>query len=477
MFIFLVDGSTSGRYSTDCGVVPIFWLVETILGGLIDGRDEEQRHFRDVAWKRLAKLAEKRREVLKVEEERRESIRQSGFAYYLAQHYKSWLGYTDTTRADLKPLSAFAHYLLQLSTGQIQYLTLIIDREKHDEVKSSATAEALLPILNAASDSIRKEFRNGRLFVEIIEVDHRALTPAIRQRLAAIKTHQFSLTKPYVLTAYVDTASDIVWSKAPLPFHRWGLERLLRGANSGIPQLLRCEREFGVHPKAIPWLTYLSMLLLVVVFLFEVIRTERLQTILQIPPSEYHEQLGLLSSAWRLEELTVQLGTYSLLHGGLVHLITNLFVMLLAGSLVERLLGRSWCLIGYAAGAIGGGLLFLALALPNTLLRGASAGIMGLATIGMVALIRVPQGPTNRFYGAYLVSVLVASLLPLYDGVSYAAHLGGVCGAAIFAPLLLWQWRPQTLKPEHRWLVIVCATFAGLWLLYVAYVVLAIVVA
>ncbi|MGC4030087.1 MAG: rhomboid family intramembrane serine protease [Steroidobacteraceae bacterium] len=152
-----------------------------------------------------------------------------------------------------------------------------------------------------------------------------------------------------------------------------------------------------------------------------------------------------------------QLVTYAFLHGGLTHLLFNMFALYMFGPEIERLLGpRRFltyylvCVICaavtqlYVQGMIGG---------PPVPTVGASGGIFGLLLAYGLAfphrrlMLIFPPIPMPAW-----LFVTLYGLLELYLGfaqggasdVAHFAHLGGMAGGL----LLIFYWRSQRGRPR-----------------------------
>jgi len=155
------------------------------------------------------------------------------------------------------------------------------------------------------------------------------------------------------------------------------------------------------------------------------------------------------SGVWRMLALTPegirrgwgwQLITFQFLHGGLGHLLGNLFALWIFGGAVERILGWRRFILVYLGAGVAGGLLqaLLIVAFPRLYSQsvvGASAGLEGLFAI--FALLHrdtiftlffvLPVRAITLYYVVAGISVFF-TLVPsgLGGGVAHAAHLGGL---------------------------------------------------
>ncbi len=148
-----------------------------------------------------------------------------------------------------------------------------------------------------------------------------------------------------------------------------------------------------------------------------------------------------------------QLLTYGFLHGDVMHLAFNMFMLWMFGRELEGLMGSQRFLIYYLTGVIGAGIIQLIVAgtqggiYPTV---GASGGVFALLlAFGMtfpnrMIMLLIPPIPMKAKY-----MVIIFGVMELYLGVSGGApgvanfaHLGGM----LFGFLLLQYWK----KPRRR---------------------------
>jgi rhomboid protease GluP len=149
--------------------------------------------------------------------------------------------------------------------------------------------------------------------------------------------------------------------------------------------------------------------------------------------------------------------TYMFLHGGVMHILFNMWCLWDLGQLCESLYGR-WTFAGiYLITGISGGLASVAWN-PNVLSVGASGAIFGLAGaliasfyLGEFSLPRVAIGGTLRsllFFAGF--NLFFGTVIP---GIDNACHIGGlVSGLALGA--LIAKLAPQRDAPMRRVTVI-----------------------
>jgi rhomboid protease GluP len=120
-----------------------------------------------------------------------------------------------------------------------------------------------------------------------------------------------------------------------------------------------------------------------------------------------------------------RLVTAGFLHGGLLHILMNSWVLFDLGAQVEEIFGGARMLVIYFVATITG---FLVSAFIGHVSLGASAALFGLvgAMIAVGTRYRGGIGDMIRaVYVRYLIYLLIFSLLP---GVDMAAHIGGLVG-------------------------------------------------
>ena len=119
--------------------------------------------------------------------------------------------------------------------------------------------------------------------------------------------------------------------------------------------------------------------------------------------------------------------TAGFLHGGVLHILMNSWVLFDVGAQVEEIYGVGRYLVIYFVSTITGFLASLYVA-PGTLSIGASAALFGLigAMIAMGVRDRSAYGAAvRRMYVRWAIFAMVMSLLP---GIDIWAHLGGLAG-------------------------------------------------
>jgi rhomboid protease GluP len=145
-----------------------------------------------------------------------------------------------------------------------------------------------------------------------------------------------------------------------------------------------------------------------------------------------------------------------MLHANFGHLLANAVALLIAGSVLEVMVGRIWFGATYVVSALAGALLSVLLGANFTVSVGASGAIMGVvAAATVVGLVR-----RRREFGIEAFRLLISVLIPIlgtsvWGGAAAAhidhfAHFGGAIGGALMALVLLGIWKADDAVPGRR---------------------------
>ena len=155
--------------------------------------------------------------------------------------------------------------------------------------------------------------------------------------------------------------------------------------------------------------------------------------------------------------------TGGFLHAGFLHLLFNMYVLYVAGSILEPAIGTPRFLGIYFVSLIAGSLGALIVD-PNTVTVGASGAIFGL----MAAVIVVARGrgveQVAQQFGIFIVlNLFLTFAIP---GISVGGHIGGLIGGTIAALLVIFVERRMSGRPGYALelvgiLLMIGATFAG----------------
>lgn len=143
-------------------------------------------------------------------------------------------------------------------------------------------------------------------------------------------------------------------------------------------------------------------------------------------------RFGMWPIGIALQDEWGRLITAAFLHGGLLHLAFNMYVLYLLGPALERALGHIRFAAVYLVAALGGSVASYVFSPANTLSVGASGAIFGLMAAFLVVGNRY-RNDVSQIAVLLAVNVGIGFIVP---GIDWRAHLGGaVAGAAVAAVL------------------------------------------
>src|SRR5262249_3054218 len=150
---------------------------------------------------------------------------------------------------------------------------------------------------------------------------------------------------------------------------------------------------------------------------------------------------GTLFTKWILWGPLVKEGdwwrlvTAMFLHGGLLHIALNMWVLWAVGPAVEGALGKTRFLLLYFASGLAGSAGALVLD-PTKPVVGASGAIFGLFGAGFILEWRA----TGRIAGQFLWLIVInlAFTLALSSFISVGGHIGGLIGGAVGTAIIVY---------------------------------------
>ncbi|MGB0370571.1 MAG: rhomboid family intramembrane serine protease [Opitutales bacterium] len=169
------------------------------------------------------------------------------------------------------------------------------------------------------------------------------------------------------------------------------------------------------------------------------------------------------------------IASYGFLHGGLLHILFNLLLIILIGRQLESRLGEKQTIYLLGAGIVVGALVFLAVNFnrPNSYVLGASAGAMALLTtfcllnyerpLTFLLFMILPVTLKAKYILWALVGIdafmLLTSEIPGARGgvsIAHSAHLGGALAGFVYFRYFLGHSMPNPFaglfksKPKAR---------------------------
>jgi rhomboid family protein len=174
--------------------------------------------------------------------------------------------------------------------------------------------------------------------------------------------------------------------------------------------------------------------------------------------SVFHSYLGLVPARVWGDFYIWQLVTYMFLHGGMWHILINMFILWMFGTELERTWGSREFARFYFISGIGAGIVNVAFAalrpgMADVPIIGASGAIYGIL---VAYAILFPE----RFVYVYFLFPVKVKYLVIFligieffstyqaDGVAHFAHLGGALVGFLYLRQS-WRWRLQRWSPAN----------------------------
>ena len=163
--------------------------------------------------------------------------------------------------------------------------------------------------------------------------------------------------------------------------------------------------------------------------------------------------------------------TAGFLHGGVIHILMNSWVLFDLGAEVEQIYGTSRMIVFYFFSTFTGFLISSRFGAHASV--GSSAGIFGLigAMLAFGVFDKSSLGQTVKaLYMRWLVYLIVLSFIP---GVDFRAHIGGLSGGFVAAwlaatPLARLQWKEPVMRGLAALSVLLTALAFGLMFMSMA---------
>ena len=386
-------------------------------------------------------------------------------AQYLTRRLVAEKGFVPGHIVEAAELAAAVDQVLTLDNGTGFVMLALIDHDRRDgaAARNFSLTQADLVRIGQACLPFAPTFNGAKLPVGI-QLWHlnAPASPARCERLTAL--HRSPGFEKVSVAGFVldPTATDpaarvwttLPWYKASHPGPRW-LRALLSSPRLSAAELARAQGVAAGDPAVRrPVLTWAIIAALTAVYGGELLARPA-------GAAGFSPDITTLVSLGGLaRELVTDGGewwrtlTAACLHGSPVHLLMNGVALLMAGVVLEHLLGRAWLAALFFVGALGGSLMGLAINPGNLVSVGASGAIMGLLAAALVAAMRLPEGPARSHVQGTMARVLIPSLLPLASvggaRVDYAAHFGGAIAGALVG-LALWKtWDAGSPTPRGR---------------------------
>jgi rhomboid protease GluP len=373
------------------------------------------------------------------------------FAAYLAKELVAKKGFETGTVPEAMELTQHSDFVVTYRDGTIIRIVCIVDRERHPDKFFDLSRPALDEIAARCRPySGYIKFTRMPVRIEILEVGGNVGGFLDRDRLTQLKCGSMSLQLSYWLvnTQTKEVRTNLLWN-------RWLVGRRF------IEKLMKVPREtdaemvapVGATPlkSGPPLVTYLVVAIFLWAFVGEyLVNVDPLGRLLG-PSVRTLVALGGVDRVRVMQGDWYRLLSAAFLHANPIHLLSNVVAFFIAGSFLEGMIGRAWLLAVFILSAIAGTVGSVFLNEPNIISVGASGGIMGLFTAGIVFANRLSAAAKLKIQVS-LGQVLAASLIPMATkgGVDYASHLGGAIGGGIVSGLLYLEWPKESSVLQWR---------------------------
>ena len=215
-----------------------------------------------------------------------------------------------------------------------------------------------------------------------------------------------------------------------------------------------------VFKSKIPYITYILILINVIAYIY----------------TYFIGDSNNIINAFAINGPAVRSGEYYrlitgiFLHGGLIHIIFNMYALYVIGSQLESFLGKIKYTIIYFLSGISGGLLSMILSGSNIYSIGASGAIFGLmgALLYFGLQYRVYLG---NFVRSQLVPLIVFNLIlgAMSPGIDNYGHIGGLIGGLLTTRAVGIDGKTSKFQ-EINGIITTCLYFIGLVFLAFFYI-------
>ena len=150
-----------------------------------------------------------------------------------------------------------------------------------------------------------------------------------------------------------------------------------------------------------------------------------------------------------------RMATAVLIHGSLAHLAANGFALLVAGWLIEDLLGRVLFLGVFVGGGLAASIASVSFNAPQLLGIGASGAIQALLTTALIISVRLPKGSRRAWTQALPIVIGVPALIPVVQlpgalSIDRADHVGGTIAGVLMGLAIAFAWRDGVIRRPGR---------------------------
>lgn len=207
-----------------------------------------------------------------------------------------------------------------------------------------------------------------------------------------------------------------------------------------------------VFSKKTPYITYILIFINILFYVLSIISNSFYNSMVLNPSKVLNgEYYRLLSCIF--------------MHGGIIHLLCNMYCLYVIGPQVESFFGKIKYIVIYLLSGIIGSL--MSLSITNSLSLGASGAIFGL--LGSILYF-------GYHYRVYLSQAIKSQIIPLIvlnlflgfilNGVDNAAHIGGLIGGILVSMMVGVKYKSSTMEKVNGLILTIIFT---LFLIYLGF--------
>lgn len=207
-----------------------------------------------------------------------------------------------------------------------------------------------------------------------------------------------------------------------------------------------------VFSKKTPYITYILIFINILFYVLSIISNSFYNSMVLNPSKilngEYYRLLSCI-----------------FMHGGIIHLLCNMYCLYVIGPQVESFFGKIKYIVIYLLSGIIGSL--MSLAITNSISLGASGAIFGL--LGSILYF-------GYHYRVYLSQAIKSQIIPLIvlnlflgfilSGVDNAAHIGGLIGGILVSMMVGVKYKSSTMEKVNGLILTIIFT---LFLIYLGF--------
>ncbi len=207
-----------------------------------------------------------------------------------------------------------------------------------------------------------------------------------------------------------------------------------------------------VFSKKTPYITYILIFINILFYVLSIISNSFYNSMVLNPSKilngEYYRLLSCI-----------------FMHGGIIHLLCNMYCLYVIGPQVESFFGKIKYIVIYLLSGIIGSL--MSLSITNSISLGASGAIFGLLGsilyFGYHYRVYLSQAIKSQIIPIIVLNLFLGSML---NGVDNAAHIGGLIGGVLVSMMAGVKYKSSTMEKVNGLILTIIFT---LFLIYLGF--------